>query len=164
MSECQKLQKRITRLASGVAVIRVGGLTEVEMIERKHRIEDALEAVRSAQEEGVVPGGGTTLLRCRDFEIEHENEDQKYGANIVRKSLEAPIRQMALNCGESQDLIVSAVEKQQENYGYDFKTGKLVDMLKNGIIDPAKVTRTALENSVSAASTLITTSNAIVEE
>ena len=164
MSECQKLQKRITRLASGVAVIRVGGMTEVEMIERKHRIEDALEAVRSAQEEGVVPGGGTTLLRCRDFEIEHENEDQKYGANIVRKSLEAPIRQMALNCGESQDLIVSAVEKQQENYGYDFKTGKLVDMLKNGIIDPAKVTRTALENSVSAASTLITTSNAIVEE
>ena len=164
MSECQKLQKRITRLASGVAVIRVGGLTEVEMIERKHRIEDALEAVRSAQEEGVVPGGGTTLLRCRDFEIEHENEDQKYGANIVRKSLEAPIRQMALNCGESQDLIVSAVEKQQENYGYDFKTGKLVDMLKNGIIDPTKVTRTALENSVSAASTLITTSNAIVEE
>ena len=163
-SECEKIQRRITRLASGVAVIRVGGATEVEMIEKKHRIEDALEAVRSAQEEGIVPGGGTTLLRCREFVIESDNEDQEFGANIVRKSLEAPIRQMASNCGESQDLIVAAIESEKNNFGYDFKLGKIVDMLKNGIIDPTKVTRTALENSVSAASTLITTSNAIVEE
>jgi len=164
MSECNKIQRRITRLASGVAVIKVGGATEVEMVERKHRIEDALEAVRSAQEEGIVPGGGVTLLRCRDFAIEADNEDQEYGANIVRKSLEAPIRQMAQNSGESEDLILDSVIRANEEQGYDFKSGSLINMVESGVIDPAKVTRVALENSVSAASTLITTSNAIVEE
>jgi chaperonin GroEL len=134
------------------------------MVERKHRIEDALEAVRSAQEEGIVPGGGVTLLRCRDFAIEADNEDQEYGANIVRKSLEAPIRQMAQNSGESEDLILDSVIRANEEQGYDFKSGSLINMVESGVIDPAKVTRVALENSVSAASTLITTSNAIVEE
>lgn len=164
LSECQKIQRRITRLASGVAVIKVGGATEVEMIEKKHRIEDALAAVKSAQQEGIVPGGGATLLRCADFTIESENEDQLFGANVIRKSLEAPIRQMSINCGESADLIIHQISNCDTSCGYDFKSGQLVNMLESGIVDPAKVTRIALENSVSAASTLITTSNAIVEE
>ena len=151
-------------MASGVAVIKVGGATEVEMIEKKHRIEDALAAVKSAQQEGIVPGGGATLLRCADFTIESENEDQLFGANVIRKSLEAPIRQMSINCGESADLIIHQISNCDTSCGYDFKSGQLVNMLESGIVDPAKVTRIALENSVSAASTLITTSNAIVEE
>jgi len=163
IEECKKLQMRITRLSSGVAVIKVGGATEIEMVERKHRVEDALEAVKAAQEAGVVPGGGTTLLRCREFEIETENEDQKIGADIIRKSLEAPLRQMARNSGESADLILNLVEGVAQDHGYDFKTGKLINMLEGGIIDPAKVTSIALQNAVSVASILITTNNAIVE-
>jgi chaperonin GroEL len=133
------------------------------MIEKKHRIEDALEAVRSAQQEGIVPGGGTTLLKCMDFEIECENEDQQIGINILKKSLLAPIRQMAINSGDSPDLVVDKI-KNSKDQGWDFKNSRLVDMLESGIIDPAKVTRTAIQNSVSAASTLITSANAIVEE
>ena len=163
MEECRKLQYRITRLSSGVAVIKVGAATEVEMIEKKHRIEDALEAVKAAQEEGIVPGGGVTLVKCREFEIESENEDQGFGANIVRRSLEAPVRQMARNSGESEDLTLKAILDAEENHGYDFRNASVVDMLKSGIIDPAKVTRVALQNAVSVASTLITTNNAIVE-
>jgi len=163
MHECRIIQKRITRLAAGIAVIKVGGATEVEMIERKHRLEDALEAVKSAQSEGIVPGGGSTLLSCSNFKIESEEEDQLIGAEIVRKSLQAPIRQMAENAGESPDLVVDRVVNSK-NLGWDFKNHKLTDMLKAGIVDPAKVTRIALQNSISAASTLITTSNAIIEE
>ena len=163
MDECRTIQKRVTRLASGVAVIKVGGATEVEMIEKKHRIEDALEAVKSAQEEGVVPGGGTTLLKCADFVVDCEDEDQKIGVEIVRKSLQAPIRQMAINAGESPDLIVDRVTNA-EDMGWDFKKARLTMMLESGIIDPTKVTRVALQNSISAASTLVTTSNAIIEE
>jgi len=163
MEECRSIQKRITRLASGIAVIKVGGATEVEMIEKKHRVEDALEAVRSAQEEGIVPGGGTTLLKCADFVVECDDEDQKIGVEIVRKSLQAPIRQMAINAGESPDLIVERVTNAKD-MGWDFKKSQLTMMLESGIIDPTKVTRVALQNSVSAASTLVTTSNAIIEE
>ena len=163
LGECKKLQSRITRLASGVAVIKVGGMTEIEMIEKKHRVEDALEAVRSAQEEGIVPGGGSTLLRCSDFVVETSNEDQKIGADIIRKSLQAPTRQMAINCGDSPDLVVDKIINSRK-MGWDFKNSKLTDMLNSGIIDPAKVTRVALQNSVSVSSTLITTSNAIIEE
>ncbi len=163
MDECRLIQRRVTRLAAGVAVIKVGGATEVEMIEKKHRIEDALEAVRSAQEEGVVPGGGTTLIRCADFTLTCEDEDQQIGVEIVRKSLQAPIRQMAINAGESPDLIVDRV-LNADGPGWDFKKGELTNMLKSGIIDPTKVTRVALQNSVSAASTLVTTANAIIEE
>jgi chaperonin GroEL len=163
MEECRVLQRRVTRLASGVAVIKVGAPTEIEMIEKKHRIEDALEAVRSAQQEGVVPGGGTTLLKCMDFEVDCANEDQEIGAEILRKSLLAPIKQMAMNCSVSPDLIVDKIINS-EGQGWDFKNSCLVDMLERGIIDPAKVTRTAIQNSVSAASTLITSTNAIVEE
>jgi chaperonin GroEL len=163
LGECKKLQSRITRLASGVAVIKVGGMTEIEMIEKKHRIEDALEAVRSAQEEGIVPGGGATLLRCADFVVEVSNEDQKIGAEIIRKSLQSPVRQMAINSGDSPDLIVDKIVNSKK-LGWDFKSSELTDMFNSGIIDPAKVTRVALQNSVSVSSTLITTSNAIIEE
>tara|TARA_B100000131_G_scaffold278672_1_gene283356 strand:- start:3938 stop:5521 length:1584 start_codon:yes stop_codon:yes gene_type:complete len=165
MEECRRLQERITRLNSGVAIIKVGAPTEVEMTEKKHRIEDALEAVRAAQEQGIVPGGGSTLLNCRKLEFELENEDQRFGAEILKRSLEAPIRQMASNAGESSDLIISRLQEQQEKegFGWNFASGEVVDMMEAGIIDPAKVTITALRNAVSVASTLITTNNAIVE-
>jgi len=162
--ECEKIQERITRLASGIAIIYVGGATEVEMIERKHRVEDALEAVNSAQKEGIVPGGGVALVRAaKNLVLELENEDQKIGANIVRDAIKSPIEQMALNAGESPDLILYEILSLQGDDGRDFTTGELVNMFKVGIIDPAKVTRTALQNAVSAASTLITTNYAIVE-
>ena len=133
------------------------------MIEKKHRVEDALEAVRSAQEEGIVPGGGCALLKCSNFQAEALNEDQEIGVEIIRRSLQAPVRQMALNAGESPDLIIDRIANS-ENQGWDFKNSKLTNMVEDGIIDPAKVTRVAMQNSVSAASTLITTSNSIIEE
>ena len=164
IAECRRLQERITRLNSGVSIIKVGGATEVEMIEKKHRIEDALSAVNAAQEEGIVPGGGVALIRCKEFEIESENEDQTFGASIIRKSLEAPIRQMARNSGESEDLILNFVEAEEGNHGYDFRNRKIINMVEGGIVDPAKVTRVALQNAISVASTLITTSNAVIQE
>lgn len=165
LRECDKLQERITKLASGVAVIRVGAATEVEMIEKKHRIEDALEAVKSAQEEGIVAGGGVALVRAGTTlaNLQTENEDQQYGVEIIREAITAPLRQMATNCGLSPDLILNMVSSETGNYGYDFRNDQVVDMLDNGIIDPVKVTRVALQNAASAAGTLITTSHAIIE-
>ena len=166
LRECDKIQERITKLASGVAVIRVGAPTEVEMIEKKHRIEDALEAVKSAQDEGIVGGGGIALLRAAGIlsNIEVENPDQQFGVEIVEEAIQAPLKQMATNSGLSPDLILNMVVTAEGNMGYDFRNDQLVDMLEAGIIDPVKVTRTALENAGSAAGTLITTSHAIVEE
>ena len=164
--ECDKIQERITKLASGVAVIKVGAATEVEMIEKKHRIEDALEAVKSAQQEGIVAGGGVALVRASnntELNIDAENEDQVFGIEIVREAVKAPLRQMALNCGLSPDLVLARVEAAEGSVGYNFRTDEMVDMLETGVIDPAKVTRTALQNAASAAGTLITTSHAIVE-
>jgi chaperonin GroEL len=162
--ECERLQERITRLASGIAIIRVGAPTEIEMIEKKHRIEDALEAVRSAQQEGIVAGGGVALLRAAEGGVEAtENEEQALGFKIIMKAIEEPVRQMALNSGESPDIIVSMVKSEHTNYGYDFLGRKMIDMVKSGIIDPAKVTRCALQNAASAAGTLITTNYAIVQ-
>ena len=165
MRECDKIQERITKLASGVAVIKVGAATEVEMIEKKHRIEDALEAVKSAQQEGIIPGGGVTLVRVSNnlLMLEAENEDQMFGIEIVRDAVKAPLRQMAQNCGLSPDLILAKIEAAESNLGYNFRTDEMVDMLEEGIIDPVKVTRTALQNAASAAGTLITTSHAIIE-
>ena len=165
-SECVSIQDRITRLASGVAVIRVGGATEIEMTEKRHRIEDALEAVRSAQLEGIVPGGGTALLRAaQKLEVPTDNDEQQLGVQIIKQSLTAPIRQMALNAGESPDLVVQTVTKtRKKNQGWDFSTGKMVDVYEAGILDPAKVTRNAIENATSVASTLLTTSYAIIED
>ena len=164
LKECEMIQERITRLASGVAVIRVGAATEVEMIEKKHRIDDALEAVRSAQEEGIVTGGGTALLRAtKDLKVETDNEDQKLGVRIILEAVEEPLRQMAINAGESPDIIVTTVKQNRSPYGWDFTKNDTVDMFDCGIIDPVKVTRCALQNAASVASTLITTNYAIIK-
>jgi len=164
ISDCERIQERITRLASGVAIIRVGAATEIEMIEKKHRIEDALEAVKSAQMEGIVPGGGTALLRAAaKIEVEVDNEQQSLGVDIIKKAVSEPLRQMALNAGESPDLVLSMVLKESGDLGYNFATQKIENMIESGILDPAKVTRSALQNATSVASTLITTSHAIIE-
>ena len=164
LMECERIQERITKLASGVAIIRVGGTTAIDMNERKHRIEDALEAVKSAQTEGVVPGGGVALLRAAsNITIEAENEDQELGAEIVRAASVEPVRQMAVNAGRSADLVVDQVLTAQGSTGYNFVNDTMVDMYSEGIIDPAKVTRTALQNAASAAATLMTSGHAIVE-
>lgn len=171
LRECEKIQERITRLASGIAIIRVGGLTEVDMIERKHRIEDALEAVKSAQMEGILPGGGTALLRLSKTlleEVETANNDEQMGVQIIKNICEEPIRRLASNCDEKPDVIISVLlddNKGQHAFwrGWDFANRGYVDLGEKGIIDPAKVTRCALQNAVSAASTLLTTSHAIIE-
>ena len=163
LPECERIQERITRLASGVAVIRVGAATEVEMIEKKHRIDDALEAVRSAQEEGIIAGGGVALLRASTgLEIKIENQEQAVGARIILEAVEEPLRQMAINAGKPPDIIVDRVRKLKDNQGFNFMTNAFVDLLEEGVVDPVKVTRNALQNAVSVASTLITTSHAIV--
>ena len=160
---CEKMQDRITRLGSGVAVIRVGGSTEVEMTERKHRIEDALEAVRSAQEEGIISGGGTALLRATENIESINNSGFGIGASIVKAACQAPIRLMAENAGESPDLIISQVLDATSTEGWDFKQGCMVDLYESGIIDPVKVTKTALQNAASCAGTLITTNFGIIQ-
>jgi chaperonin GroEL len=166
LHEAEKIQERITRLASGVAIIRVGGTTEIEMIEVKHRIEDALSAVRSAQEEGIVPGGGVALIRASESldALKDSNPDIQAGLDIIRRAVFGPLKQMCLNSGESPDIIVASVKNQTEpNFGFNFSKGVYEDMIKSGVIDPAKVTKNALQNAVSAAGTLLTTNHAIVE-
>jgi chaperonin GroEL len=155
---CQVLQERITRLASGVAIISVGAPTEAEMIEKKHRIEDALEAVRSAQQEGIICGGGIALLNASAL-----LDLNTAGAKILKKACEAPFKQMLVNAEISADIIIRELQDQPKGFGYDVHADKIVDLLKSGIIDPVRVTRCALQNAVSAASTLITTGHAVVE-
>ena len=169
MHACERVQERITRLASGVAVIRVGAATEVEMIEKKHRVEDALEAVRAARLEGVVSGGGSALIRARAaVKIQVENQEQGKGVNAVFNSLDAPLRQMAENAGMSPDLTLGRVMDALKSnptapVGFDFRTGKMENLNEQGIIDPVKVTISALQNAASAASTLLTTNCAVIE-
>lgn len=165
MHEVERLQQRITRLASGVAIIKVGAMTEVEMVEKKHRLEDALEAVRAARDSGIVPGGGVALLRAiQEVELEVENEEQGIGVQCVISSCREPFRQIAKNAGESADLLESAVSAMEGDQGFDFRKMEPCDMIERGIVDPAKVTITALQNAVSAAGTLITTGHAIIEK
>ena len=164
LDECSRIQERIVRLSSGVAVIRVGGSTEVEMTEKKHRIEDALEAVRSAQQEGIVCGGGMALLHAgNSIAITSDQTEQGYGAVVVREACREPLRQMALNANESPDIIIDKVLSARKNYGWNFRTGEMVNLFKSGIIDPVKVTRTALQNAASCAGTLITTNYGIIQ-
>ena len=164
LQACERLQDRIVRLSSGVAVIHVGGSTEVEMTERKHRIEDALEAVRSAQEQGIVPGGGTALMRAsRSLCVATDNNEQALGSVVVTAACQEPIRQMALNAGLSPDLMVEKIINASQEEGVDFRTGELINMLEAGIIDPVKVTLTALTNAASCAGTLITTNYGIIQ-
>jgi len=164
MHECERIQERITRLASGVAIIRVGAATEIEMIEKKHRIEDALEAVKAAQLEGIVPGGGATLIKIsQKAVVKTDNEWQDLGVKIILEAVKEPLKQMALNAGGSPDLILSKVLSAKKNHGWNFVTDKLENLYNAGIIDPAKVIRCALQNAASVASTLITTDHAIIE-
>lgn len=166
--EKETLQERMAKLAGGVAVIKVGAATETELKEKKHRIEDALSATRAAVEEGIVPGGGVTLLRTKKVIEELMNKldgDEKIGASIVYKALEAPIRQIAENAGYDGAVIVERVMNSKEfSYGFDALKGEYVDMFKVGIIDPAKVTRSALQNAASIAGMLLTTEVLVVEK
>ena len=161
--EAGRLQERITRLSSGVAIIRVGASSEVEMIEKKHRIEDALEAVRSAQQEGIVPGGGMTLLRVSEFiNPNFASEEQSAALSIFKRALESPFRTMAKNAGLSPEVSALQVSETTGWTGINFSSGKLADLKVSGVLDPAKVTRCALKNAVSVAATLLLTNHSIV--
>jgi chaperonin GroEL len=156
----EKLQERLAKLAGGVAIIRVGGATEIEVKERKDRVDDAMHATRAAVEEGVVAGGGVTLLYAsrRLGGLNPENDDQKVGIDIVRRALRAPARQIFANAGEDGSVIVGKLlEKDDANHGFDAQSGTYVDMVKAGIIDPTKVVRLALQGAASVAGLLVTT-------
>ena len=160
----EKLQERLAKLAGGVAVINVGAATESEMKEKKARVEDALHATRAAVEEGVVAGGGVALLRCQASLADVKAEgDEAIGVQIVRKACEAPLRQLVDNAGMEGSVVVEEVKKQKGTMGYDVASGTYVDMYKSGIIDPTKVTRTALQNASSIAALLLTTECMITE-
>ncbi len=163
LHSAQRLQDRITRLSSGVAIIRVGASSEVEMIEKKHRIEDALEAVNSAQQEGIVPGGGMTLLRISDaLDVEFDNDEQTCSLNIIKKTLSSPFSCMAQNAGHNVEVLKMQLGECEEFEGFNFLTNKKENLLQSGIIDPSKVTRCAVKNAVSVAGTLLLTNHSIV--
>jgi chaperonin GroEL len=156
----EKLQERLAKLAGGVAVIKVGGATEIEVKEKKDRVEDALNATRAAVEEGVVPGGGTALLRAKKAvgKLSADNSDVQAGINIVLRAIEAPIRQIAENAGVEGSIVVGKVlESKSETFGFDASNEEYVDMIDKGIIDPAKVVRRALQDAASVAGLLVTT-------
>ena len=162
----EKLQERLAKLAGGIAVIRVGGATEVEVKEKKDRVEDAMHATRAAVEEGIVPGGGVALLYAtRALEkLQGDNDDQQVGVNIVRKAISAPARQIVENSGADGAVVAGKLlEQKSGTYGYNAQTGEYTDMVKAGIIDPTKVVRTALQNAASVAGLLITTEATIAE-
>ncbi len=161
----EKLQERLAKLSGGVAVIHVGAATETEMKEKKARVEDALHATRAAVEEGIVPGGGVALLRCQAvLDKVKGTEDEKIGAEIIRRALEEPIRMIAQNAGVEGSIIVAKVkESKDKNYGYNAATDVYEDLVKAGVIDPTKVTRTALQNAASIAGLLLTTECVVVE-
>ena len=162
----EKLQERLAKLAGGVAVIKVGGATEVEVKEKKDRVEDALNATRAAVEEGIVPGGGVALLRAKKAvgRINNDNSDVQAGINIVLKAIEAPIRQIAENSGVEGSIVVGKIlENKSETYGFDAQTEEYVDMMDKGIVDPAKVVRAALQDAASIAGLLVTTEAMVAE-
>ena len=163
----EKLQERLAKLAGGVAVIRVGGSTEIEVKERKDRVDDAMHATRAAVEEGILPGGGVALLRATRVleKLKVQNNDQKVGVEIVRKAISAPARQIALNAGEDGSVIIGKIlEKDQYGYGFDAQLGEYVNMISKGIIDPTKVVRAALQGAASVAGLLITTEAMVAEK
>ncbi|MCC6889272.1 MAG: chaperonin GroEL, partial [Hyphomicrobiales bacterium] len=162
----EKLQERLAKLAGGVAVIRVGGATEVEVKEKKDRVEDALNATRAAVEEGIVPGGGVALLRAKKAvgRLSSNNPDVQAGINIVLKALESPLRQIAENSGFEGSIVVGKIaENKSETYGFDAATEDYCDMVAKGIIDPAKVVRAALQDAASVAGLLVTTEAMVAE-
>ncbi|HLC05778.1 MAG TPA: chaperonin GroEL [Anaerolineales bacterium] len=166
----EKLQERLAKLSGGVAVIRVGAATETELKEKKHRVEDALSATRAAVEEGIVPGGGVALINARDSikDMKMDDEDANVGVNVVRRALEVPMRKISENAGQDGAVVMETVrrtqvEKKNKNIGYDVLSGEYVDMVKSGIIDPAKVTKGALENAASIAAMILTTEALITD-
>jgi chaperonin GroEL len=161
----EKLQERLAKLAGGVAVINVGAATETEMKEKKARVEDALHATRAAVEEGIVAGGGVALLRTQKSldNVKDLEGDEKIGVQIVRRAIEEPTRQLADNAGAEGALVVEEVKKRKANEGYDVSTGEYTDLVKAGIVDPTKVTRTALQNAASIAGLLLTTEALVTE-
>jgi chaperonin GroEL len=162
----EKLQERLAKLAGGVAVIRVGGATEVEVKERKDRVDDAMHATRAAVEEGILPGGGVALLRAGKAleKLKGENEDQRHGIEMVKKALSWPARQIAINAGEDGSVIVSKIQdKDTYAFGFDAQTGEFDNLVSHGIIDPTKVVRTALQDAASIAGLLITTEAMVAE-
>jgi chaperonin GroEL len=163
----EKLQERLAKLAGGVAVIRVGGATEVEVKERKDRVDDAMHATRAAVEEGIVPGGGVALVRATSAlaALKVANRDQEVGIEIVRRALQAPARNIAENAGAEGSVVVGKLlEAKDDNTGFDAKTGEYTDMIKAGVIDPTKVVRSALQNAASVAGLLITTEAMVAEK
>ena len=162
----EKLQERVAKLAGGVAVIRVGAATEVEMKEKKARVEDALHSTRAAVEEGVVPGGGTALIRIltKIQGLKGDNEDQTHGISIALRAMEAPLRQIVTNAGEEASVIVNRIKDGEGNFGYNAQTGEYGDLFEMGVLDPAKVTRSALQSAGSVAGLMITTEAMIAED
>ena len=163
----EKLQERLAKLAGGVAVIRVGGASEVEVKERKDRVDDALHATRAAVEEGVVAGGGVPLARASLIlsKLKADNDDQRFGVEIVRKAVQMPLRQIAENAGEDGAVIAGKIlERDEYNWGYDAQTGEFKDLVKAGIVDPTKVVRTALQDAASVAGLLVTTEAMVAEK
>jgi chaperonin GroEL len=163
--DSEKLQERVAKLAGGVALIKVGAATEVEMKEKKARVEDALHATRAAVEEGIVPGGGVALLRARLAldSLKGDNHDQDAGIKIVLRALEQPLREIVANAGEEPSVVVNAVVNGKGNYGYNATTGEYGDMVEMGVLDPTKVTRTALQNAASIAGLMLTTDCMVAE-
>jgi chaperonin GroEL len=161
----EKLQERVAKLAGGVAVIKVGAATEIEMKEKKARVEDALHSTRAAVEEGVVPGGGVALLRTLKAvsKVEGSNHDQQIGIDILKRAIEEPLRQIVTNAGEEASVILNEVAKGKGNYGYNAANGEFGDMIEMGILDPTKVTRSALQNAASVSSLLLTTEAMVAE-
>jgi len=161
----EKMQERVAKLAGGVALIKVGAATEVEMKEKKARVEDALHATRAAVEEGVVPGGGTALVRTlgKVAKVKGDNDDQNAGINIILRAIEAPLRQIVSNGGDDASVVLNEVRNNKGNYGYNAGNGEYGDMIEMGILDPTKVTRTALQNAASIASMIITTEAMVAE-
>ncbi|HET8792139.1 MAG TPA: chaperonin GroEL [Modicisalibacter sp.] len=162
----EKLQERVAKLAGGVAVIRVGAATEVEMKEKKARVEDALHSTRAAVEEGVVPGGGTALIRIltKLKDLKGDNEDQTHGIAIALRAMESPLRQIVTNAGEEASVIVNRIKDGEGNFGYNAQTGEYGDLFEMGVLDPAKVTRSALQSAGSVAGLMITTEAMIAED
>ncbi len=162
----EKLQERLAKLSGGVVVVKVGAATEVELKEKKHRIEDAVSATRAAVEEGIVPGGGVALLRAQSAidKVRGGTDDEKTGRMIVRRSMEEPLRQIAFNAGMEGGVVVEQVRNREGAVGFNAATGQYSDLVKDGVVDPAKVTRSTIQNAGSIAALLLTTEALIAEQ
>ncbi|MFI5212149.1 MAG: chaperonin GroEL, partial [Ignavibacteria bacterium] len=162
----EKLQERLAKLSGGVAVLKIGAATEVEMKEKKARVEDALHATRAAVEEGIVPGGGVAFIRVSGGldKVKCDNDDQKIGVEIIRKAIEAPLRQIVENAGVEASVVINKIKENKDDYGFNALTEEYQNLIKAGVLDPTKVTRVALENAASVASMLLTTEAVICEK